>query len=344
MNNKIYAMSSFLMYRTVVDKKKRFRDDIKISHFDRNSISRISVENSNDLDAAIGTYLEEKVDAYTGLMLSGGIDSAILATYMPKGSKSFTLKAIAENAIDETERAKKYAEFNKLENEIVEIKWEDYEKFAPLLMKNKGAPIHSIEVQIYKAALQAKDQGITKLVFGESADALYGGLDGLLSKPRTLTEMLSRYTYVLPNEVLNEYEIILEPYENYLKDNYIDVHKFISEFFFEESVASYTNACNLAGIEFIAPYVKTELKGELDLERIRNGESKYIIRELFQKKYPNFPVVKKIPMPRPMREWLKDWSGPERYEFKDIDYSEFKPDQKWLIYSLEKFLDVFDIE
>lgn len=38
-------------------------------------------------------------------------------------------------------------------------------------MRHKKAPIHSIEVQIYKADLQAKADGIDTIIFGEAADA-----------------------------------------------------------------------------------------------------------------------------------------------------------------------------
>lgn len=341
--DKTYAISSFLMFRTIADRKIKFREDIDTNFFDSNTLERTPVKSSKDLDDAIKIYLERHVDEKTGMMLSGGIDSAILATYMPEGSKAYTLKAIAPNAVDETGRAKKYTEYNNLDHEIVEIYWDDYEKYSDILMKHKGAPIHSIEVQIYKAALQAKKDGLDALVFGESADALYGGLDGLLSEPRTLEDMINRYSYVMPPSVLKEYRIIVEPYLDYLEGNFIDVHRFISEFFFEESVASYTNACDLAGIKFIAPYVNTEFVGELDIERIRNGDSKYIIRDLFKQKYPNFEVVEKIPMPRPMDEWLKCWEGPKRPEFIKRDYTNLKPDQKWLVYILDRFLEIYDL-
>lgn len=341
--DKVYAMSSFLMFRTIANRDIKFRDDIETDFFDSLTLKRIPVKTSKDLDKAVSSYLEKHVDENTGMMLSGGIDSAILASYMPKGSKAYTLKAIAPNAIDETQRAKKYADYHDLEHEIVEIYWEDYEKYSEALMRHKGAPIHSIEVQIYKAALQAKRDGLTKLVYGESADALYGGLDGLLSEERTLEDMLNRYTYVMPPSVLTDYKVILDPYMEYLDGKHVDVHKFISKFFFEESVASYINACSLADIEFVAPYVNTEFVGELDLDKIRNGNSKYIIRDLFKEKYPDFEVVEKIPMPRPMGEWLKDWTGPERPEFIKRDYSQLKPDQKWLVYILERFLELYNL-
>jgi hypothetical protein len=49
---------------------------------------------------------------------------------------------------DETIQAAKYAEVCGLKHEIIEIYWEDFEQYAPILMANKGAPCHSIEIQI----------------------------------------------------------------------------------------------------------------------------------------------------------------------------------------------------
>ena len=39
-----------------------------------------------------------------GIMLSGGMDSAILASYLPRGAKAFTLKAEGEGAENESEK------------------------------------------------------------------------------------------------------------------------------------------------------------------------------------------------------------------------------------------------
>ena len=57
---------------------------------------------------------------------------------------------------------------------------------------------HSIEVQIYKAALKAKEEGFERLIFGESSDVSYGGLSGLMSKDWRVGEFIDRYTYVKP--------------------------------------------------------------------------------------------------------------------------------------------------
>lgn len=336
-----YCMSSFLSFRCIVDENKVFAEGLKPKRFVPD-MNRYSIHSSNDIEMAIKEVLKNKLDRHTGIMLSSGIDSAILAKYMPAGTKAYTLRCMAEGALDETEQAKAYAEECNLDHKIVDIYWEDYLEFTPRLMKHKGAPIHSIEPQIYKAALQAKQDGVTRLVFGESADAIFGGLDGLMSKDWLFDEFVDRYIYVKPEEVLVEPITILEPFERYRIGDSIDFYKFVSEFFYVESVGSYTNALSLADVEFVAPYVKMRLDAPLDLKRIRSGESKYLVKELFTKLYPDTNIPPKIPMPRAVDQWLEDWEGPKRNEFLPDSIKGFSGDQKWLIYCLEWFLNLLD--
>lgn len=340
--DKNYCMSSFLQFRYVYEREILFKDNLipnytKVEH-------EYDINNSSDIDKAIKDFFKKNVDDKTALMLSGGIDSAILASYMPKGSKAFTLKCVAENfQIDETEKAKKIAKINGLDHEIIEITWDDYDKYCEILLEHKKAPFHSIEVQIYKAALRAKELGYDKLLFGESADSLFGGLDGLLSKDWEFEQFVERYNYIDPTKVLKNGIKIYKPFESYKKENGISVHEFLRKEFFEESVNSYLNACNTAGIEFLGPYTKMKLVTPLDIERIRNGENKYLIRELFKLKYPNSKIEPKLPMPRAVDIWFKKWNGPSRKEFLENCVHELNGNQKWLIYILEKFLNHFEI-
>ena len=341
--DKNYCMNSFLQFRYVFDKTKIFKKGVIPNY--TNIDKKYIINNANDVENRIKDYIIENVDDKTVLMLSSGIDSAIIAKYVPIGTMTFTLKCIAEEkTIDETERAKEIANINNLKNEIVEVTWEDYQKYIPELLNYKKAPFHSIEVQIYKAALRAKELGYTKLLFGESADIIFGGLDGLLSKDWSFDEFVDRYNYVPINKVLKEPNCILEPYNDSVYNGKIDVYRFVNKYFFEEAINSYIDSCSCAGIEFLSPFSEVELGFSLDLNRIRNGEGKYLLRELFKKLYPDLELTKKIPMPRPINLWLKNWDGPQRKEFINECQKELTGDQKWLIYILERFLNQFDVE
>lgn len=342
--NKNYCMSSFLMFRTIYNHNKTFKDGINPRFFEENKDRKI-VNNSFELEERLKEIIKKQCNGKkAAIALSGGIDSAILAKYMPKGSIAYTFKCIVPGVgvTDESLVAAKYAKECGLEHKIIEIYWEDFEKYYLELMKHKGAPIHSIEVQIYKASLKAKEDGIDVLVFGESADCNYGGQDGLLSKDWSVSEFIDRFSFLLPYKVLKQPIIINEPFIQYSSNGYMDMHEFMRHVYYLESMGSYQNATELANIELCAPFSKTYLGVSLDLKRIRTGENKYLIREIFNRLYPNFDIPVKTPMPRPMNEWLNDWNGPKRAEFLENCVHNLNGDQKWLVWSLERFLNIID--
>lgn len=343
--DKNYCMSSFLMLRTIYDHQRTFKKGIVPNFFEENS-DRQKVKNSIELEEKLREEIEKVVGSgkKVALALSGGIDSAILAKFLPAGTTAYTFKCVVPGVevTNEAPRAAKYAEECGLKQKVVEVYWEDFEKFTPILMRHKGMPFHSIEVQIYKAALEAKKDGVDVLIFGESSDVNFGGQDGLLSKDWTVGDYIERYSYVLPYKVLNEPKIISEPFLKYSQDGFVDAHEFNRHIFYCEAMGTYTNATEAAKIELNCPYSKTYLGVPLDLGKIRNGRSKYLVREIFERLYPNFEVPEKIPMPRPMNEWFKDWTGPSRPEFIPRATDNMTGDQKWLIWCLEQFLNYID--
>ena len=340
--DKRYCMSSFLMLRTISDHQHTFFEGVSPKFFEENH-DRTPVTNSEELADILKKEVEIACDSgKAALALSGGIDSAILAKYMPKGSVAYTFKCVVPGieVVDESLAAAKYAQECGLEHRIVEIYWEDMVELSQILMKNKGAPIHSIEVQILKAALQAKSDGFDTLIFGESSDVNFGGQDGLLSQDWTVPQYIERYSYLLPYKALKDSEIISEPFLKYSHDGMIDAHEFNRHAYYIESMGSYQNAMEVAGIRLCAPFTKTFMGIPMDYNRIRNGENKYFVREVFQRLYPDFTVPTKVPMPRPVNEWLKDWKGPKRDEFWPHCTDNMTGDQKWLVWVLEKFLDI----
>jgi len=334
-----FCMNSYLMYRAIVDHQRCFSDDLKPWFF-HNDVARVSVNTSEELDIQLRRKMDEALEhGPVGLMLSGGMDSAILASYIPEGTQTYTLHCVADSGIDETEAAKRIAEINGLKHSVVDIRWDDFEKYSLLLMKQKGCPIHSIEVQIYKAAMQAKMDGIKTLIFGETADIIYGGHSKLLSQDWMLDSFTKRFSFVDVSKVLKHPQIIQDPILPHVReDGTVDVFGFLNDFEYDVSLGFYNNACRLAGMNFFAPYSHTVLGHSLDLERIRSGEGKYVVRELYQKKYSELSIPEKTPLPRPMGEWLKDWNGPFHPEINPDHIQELTGDQKWYVYALNEFL------
>lgn len=341
--DKDYCISSFLMYRMIAKEGVSFSDKYPVYKADI-SFKRYGVANSMDLYDSLKKIMAGVTsEGDAALALSGGIDSAILASMMPPGSTAYTFKCVVPgvDTVDETKRAAHYAKKWGLEHIIIELQWDDIIKPLEKLMKNKGAPIHSIESQIYNACVVAKKDGFSKMIFGENADIIYGGMDGLLKKDWTIGEYIDRYSYVLPYKVLRNPLMITEPFLEYESEGYVDSFAFTNKYFRQEALGTYNNACNTAGIDFIGPYSQTELIEKLDVHRIRSGDSKYLVREVFKSIYSE-DMPKKIPMPRPTDEWLKSWKGPTRPEFFDNCSTLLNGDQKWMLYSLECFLNMID--
>lgn len=344
MVDKAYCMSSYLIYRYIFDKGCSFQQE-RVCNIADISFPRIPVRTAEELLDVLEREVKAACESGTAVLaLSGGIDSAILAKFMPKGSKAYTFRCIVpgRQVTDESRQAAKWAGDCGLEHEVLDIRWEDVVLASRALMLHKGAPIHSIEAQIYLAAQKAREAGADKFIFGENADIIYGGMDGLLQKDWTYSEFVDRYTYIMPYRVLRNPKLILEPYLEFEEDGHIDGHAFINKYFRQEALGTYQNACETAGIEFVGPYSMTYLDAPIDYARIRKGESKYLVREAFQILYPGEKLPKKIPMPRPMDEWLGNWDGPKRPEFIRHATDAMTGDQKWMVWALERYLDLIE--
>ena len=266
---------------------------------------------------------------------------------MPEGSTAYTFRCVVpgKKVQDESEKAAKIAKICNLNHKIVDITWEDVDRVVDKLMKHKGAPIHSIEAQIYTAACQAKRDGFSKLILGENADIIYGGMDGLLAKDWLVAEFIDRYSYVLPYRALKAPQILINPFLEFATDGKVDAHAFINKYFRQEALGTYTNACETAGVKFVGPYSETNFTSPIDYKRIRSGDSKYVIREAFNKLYPEIDKLPpKIPMPRPVNEWMAEHykEGPKRSEFIPHCTDNMTGDQKWMVYCLERFLNLID--
>ncbi len=344
MIDKEYCMSSYLAFRYIEKDNVDFYEGMH--HENVKAIpetERILVKTAWDIDQAIYEQVKTFVGKRKGIFLSGGMDSAILASYLP-GSDAYTFRFLnGSYQSGELSRAEYYADKYGLKLHYVDIDWSTVEKYLDTLMAAKAAPVHSIEPQILQAALEAKNDGMEIVFIGESSDLIFGGMDQLLSRDWTFDEFKERYTFTDPYKVLKHPADMSYLFERYRKGDDIDFLSFMDDVFSIESTSSYFNAFKVANMRYYDPYAIFKMQDKLDLNKIRNGQSKYLIRELFSIKYPEIPVPEKIPMPRPVDFYFKDWKGPVRAEFRDdIDMSALSGNQKWQLYCLERFLNIYD--
>ena len=282
-----------------------------------------------------------KIDKSFGILLSGGMDSALLASYLPEGTKAFTFKYDNNFAKEEYERAKNFAKINNLQLIDVYINWDTIKNTIDPLIMRRQAPIATIEPQLYIACETAKQYDVSRLIIGGDADIVFGGMSKMLSKDWTKEDFIQFYRYLDPKEILKE------PDEIYLKafDNYWDAKRekfmtvdFINDIYNTESIISYTNAFGLAKMKLFDPY--EDLAFNYDIAKIRE-KPKYLIQELFIKQY-NFEPPEKNPMPRPVDFYEELNEYPTSDVFRDdIDYSKLTGQQKWMIYCVDRYIKLF---
>ena len=347
MINKDFCLSSYIAFRYIWKDGMDFYQGFKHQNYQAvKDEDKIPVVTSEDIDNEIQKQVDALYAQYDniGILLSGGMDSANLAAYLKPGSHAYTFTSDSGEFNADVERAKKYCEKFNLVHHLIEITFDDYKHYAPVVMSRKYAPVHSIEPQIYKAAMMAKKDGVQMILVGESADLIFGGMDKLITPKWDYEGFKKRYTFLEPELVLANPISQDDLYEQYrLGTDGIDYMKFMDEVFSIESSSSYLNAFACAELPYYDPYARLVMAEPLDMERVRNGEPKYRVRGLYAIKYPELEIPFKIPMPRPVDTIFKDWAGPKRSEFrKDIPMSNLTGNQKWQLWCAELFLNMYD--
>lgn len=347
MVNKDFCLSSYIAFRYIWKDGMDFCEGFQHKNYAPiPDEERIPVKTSEDIDREIQRQFDALYAKYDniGILLSGGMDSANLAAYLKPGSHAYTFTSASGEFDADIERAKKYCAKWKLQHHFIEVTMDDFKQYTPIVMRYKYAPVHSIEAQIYKAALQAKADGVQLMIVGESSDLIFGGMDKLISPEWTFDGFAKRYTFLDPKLVLTNPVDQSELYERYRTgETTIDFMRFMDEVFAVESSGSYLNAFGAAWMPYYDPYASLVMSEPLDMHRVRNGEPKYLVRGLYAIKYPELEIPFKIPMPRPVDAIFKDWEGPKRAEFrKDIPMEQLTGNQKWQLWCAEQFLNMLE--
>lgn len=348
MINKDFCLSSYIAFRYIWKDGVDFAEGMHHENFRPIPLNeRVAVATAEDIDREIRRQIDDLYSRYSnvGILLSGGMDSANLASYLKPGSHAYTFTAEGTSIFNADEqRAARYCKKWGLNHHFVGINFDDFKQLTPIVMKSKCGPVHSIEPQIYKAAMQAKADGVEVMVIGDGADYVFGGMNKLLSKDWKYEDFIKRYISLDPDLVLTHPVYVYEPFEKFKReDDTIDFMGFMDDLCTNESYSSYMNAFKSADMPYLDPYEVLIMGEPLDLERVRNGESKYLIRNLYSMKYPELPIPDKIPMPRPVDMIFKEWEGPKRPEFRqDIPMDELTGNQKWQLWCAEQFLNMID--
>ena len=124
MVDKNYCMSSYLALRYVEDDEKQFFEGLHHQVYRQHGLGRkVLVSDAHDVDIALRNVFRCIAHEKLGMLLSGGMDSSILASYMPEGSDAYTFRFLGGTyQSDELERAEYYANYyqytKKIEKEV----------------------------------------------------------------------------------------------------------------------------------------------------------------------------------------------------------------------------------
>lgn len=301
-------------------------------------LATVNVQSTDDiLDALVA---EVEVIEGAGLLLSGGIDSAILAALVAPDTPCYTIAFDAPGAIDESAAARRYAQHWGHPHRTIRVRWTDYLEHMALLFQAKAAPLHAIEVPLYVAATAARADGLTALIVGNGADSTFGGMDKLLSQDWSFEGFVDRYRFADPAKYLTRPTDVTPVFEPYRTDSGIDVQRFLKEIHGRGIVHSFENAIGAAGLRVAAPYEQLSHDSPLDMRRIRSGEPKYLLQDVFRGLYDTDRQPRKIAFARPMDVWLEDWRGPLQHPiFRAGAVTETaSPEARWLLFCLDAFL------
>lgn len=337
------CMSHYLELRHLPDERLAWKSGVRPT-LPAASLPRTTVASSDDLLDALADHTPRGTEV--GLLLSGGIDSAILAALVRPGTPCFTIAFDAPGAVDESAAAAAFAARWGHPHHTLRVSWPDYLAHADCLMRRKQAPLHAIEVPLYLAAQRARAQGVSSLVVGNGADSTFGGMDKLLARDWTFDGFVRRYRFADASTILRRPITTMPVFEPYRRGDGFDVHGFLHRVHGQGIVQAFENAIGAARVTVCAPYEMLELAGALDIDRIRRGEPKYLLREIFRTLYEADEVPTKVPFARPTDIWFQDWEGP-------ASRAEFRPDvgealqgatgeAKWLTWCLDAFCRLLD--
>ena len=196
MTDKDFCLSSYISFRYIWKEGKDFYKGLKHENFQPVAENnKVYVKTAEDIFNDIRKQFDQLYAKYEniGILLSGGMDSANLAHFLKPGSHAYTFTSDTGVFNADVERASYYCRKFNLQHHLINISFDDYKRYTPIVMAAKGAPVHSIEPQIFKAAVMAQNDGVELLIVGESADLIFGGMDQLISRDWNFDDFAKRY-------------------------------------------------------------------------------------------------------------------------------------------------------
>ena len=236
--------------------------------------------------------IEERLkDKTKAILLSGGLDSSLLAA-INKPQVAYVAH-FPEIEHDEVKWAKIVAEHLDIELKIIDITRNRYLSTIEYLIKQKGDGLHPNEPCIYLLALQAKKDGYDKVALGSGADELFGGYtDLLINETKWMSDketFMERYAYIKKDVPI--------PFKKWKEWG---MYRFLLEIHGAGLIDRAVNACTVAGIEPIFPYLENGIPQLMWNAPIGQKIDKIILKEIANKYLPREIIYKeKVAFPTP---------------------------------------------
>lgn len=269
------------------------------------------------------------ISGKVGLMLSGGMDSAILAAMLPEGSVAYTLDYDElRGELSEFDAAARFIKKG-IAHKRVKVTKNQYFAAARELTFLKQQPTVPHDPAIAVAAKVALADGVTHLVTGIGADGRFGGFAHLYAD-----DSRSGFQKCLHKQFLDPTSILVNSYpvgfliDKYTVEGRVDVAGFLREVGTEGTAVS--DSIKALGLEPVNPFTEIHLEGG-------NGLRKKIIKEAFLSLYGGERPNKKIALPVPYKQWLSNYR-PVMPEFKLNCVKHVHGKRRYLVYSVELYL------
>lgn len=282
-------------------------------------------------------YIESRMNGLTGkvgLLLSSGMDSAILAKFLPPGSIAYTFDyGTQREDLSEFHGASFFVK-DGVTHKRIEITKERFYWALDEVIRLKQMPAVPHEAAIYLACLEAKKDGVDHLATGVGADGRFGGFSHFY-KDRTVAgfkENLHKQ-FVSPQKALVDPVNVDWVFEKYMEAGKINVQRFLLEVGTEGTAV--TDVIRCSGLDAVNPY--TELRYAKVLAD--GSQAKGFIKSAFDRVYPGQKPNKKYALPVPYGAWIEGYT-PSRPEFRKVTLKQFGGKRFHQVYSLERYMDL----
>ena len=124
MTNRDFCLSSYIAFRYIWKDGVDFAEGFQHKNYrPANVEDRIPVKNAADIDREIQKQFDALYQKYDriGILLSGGMDSANLSSYLKPGSHAYTFSSASGVFDADMERAKVYCQKWQLHHHLIEI-------------------------------------------------------------------------------------------------------------------------------------------------------------------------------------------------------------------------------